>query len=107
MYTSAAQLQVATCSHSTVETPHSLQSTRKPGIRFSFNAQIKHCAVCLLPVLFSGFPCKITDKNPILPRPGQREATPRLPFGSADTLRPDGSFDRELRTFNELASPES
>jgi len=70
-------------------------------------AEIKRCAVGLRPVLFSGFPCKITADIPILPRPAQRERTPHFPFGSLDTLRPNAVIARELRTSIELASPES
>ena len=70
-------------------------------------AQIKRCAVGLLPLLFSGFPCKITADNPILPRPAQREQTPHFPFGSLDTLLPDAVVARELRTSIELASSQS
>ena len=50
-----------------------------------FRGQIKHCAVGSLPVLFSSFPCKLTLSS-ILPRPSRRDALPRHPFGSLDTL---------------------
>jgi len=69
-------------------------------------AQIKRCAVGLLPLLFSSFPCKITADNSTLPRPVQREQTPLFPFGSLDTLLPN-AIARELRTSVELASPQS
>src|SRR5262249_60006726 len=73
----------------------------------TFIDQIKHCAVGLLPVLFTGFPCTIKGHNPILPRPSQPEATPQLLLVRPDPLRPDGSITREFRTSFALASPRS
>ena len=108
MYLSRAEFQLCSGPRHPVGTPKLVQPTSTYGISLSsLSGQIKHCAVGLLPVLFRSFPCKITAKKPILPRPRQRDLTPRFPFGSLDTLLLDGFVERELRTSNELASPGS
>ena len=107
MYIPGDQLQLSICPRPHGGTRKTVQPTRASRTIFSYVIdEIKHCAVGLLPVLFSSFPCTITANNSGLPRLSQRDPIPRLSFGSLDTLLPDGSIARELRTFVEVASPE-
>ena len=107
MYIPGNQLQLSICPRPHGGTRKTVQPTRAGRTIFSYAIdEIKHCAVDLLPVLFNSFPCTITAKNSVLPRLSQRDVITRLSFGSLDTLLPDGSIARELRTFVEVASPE-